>query len=171
MATTFLHTLGTAGWSTVSGYIVAPFNLIGSTELSGLANGSTAISVNEGISGAGIFNQVDFGQCQRGYIWLTVVTASWVVAPGANICGWWIHGANSTTLLEAQNATNSPARAPDFLIPLMTNTAIVGSTYFANGIPSLPYDNCKVLIQNNNASASLGAGNHTITVAPVGDQY
>jgi hypothetical protein len=99
------------------------------------------------------------------------VTASWVVAPGANLSGWWLHGANSTSVLEASNATNAPARPPDFIIPLMPNTAFVGSTYFAMGLPSLPYDNCKVLIYNNNVSASLGAGNHTITCAPVADQY
>lgn len=169
MATTFLHALGSTGWSTGSGYIVSPFNLIGSTEMSALANGSTALSSTGGLSG--VFNQVSFGQAQRAYIYLTVVTASWVVAPGANIAGWWLHGANSTTLLEAQNATNAPARPPDWIIPLMPNTAVIGSTYFAMGVPSLPYDNCKVLVQNNNASASTGTGNHTITCAPVGDQY
>lgn len=166
MATTFLHTLGTAGWSTGSGYIVAPFNIISGGELNALANGSTATG-----SVAGILNQVSFGQAQRGYIWLTVATASWVVAPGANIAGWWLHGANSTTVLEASNVTTPPPRPPDWVIPLMTNTAFVGSTYFATGVPSLPYDNVKVLVQSNNASATVGAGNHTITVAPVGDQY
>jgi len=167
MATTFLHYLGTAGFTTNSGYIVAPFNMLGSTELSALANGSTAISSTGGTSG--VFNQVIFGQAQFALIWLTVVTASSIGSAGGNIAGWWIHGANSSSTLEAFNATSGPARPPDWLIPL-PNTAAVGSTFFATGVPALPYDTCKVLVQNN-SGATLGAGNHTITVAPVADQY
>lgn len=168
MATTFLHYLGTAGFATTAGYIVAPFNLIGSTELSSLANTSTALSSTGGTSG--VFNQVIFGQAQLGEIWLTVVTTSWIGTTGGNISGWWLHGANSSSTLEAQSGTAPPPRAPDWIIPV-TVTAAVGSTFFAAGSPvALPYDTCKVLVQNN-SGATLGAGNHTIQVGPVADQY
>lgn len=167
MATNFLHALGSAGFTTNSGYIVAPFNLIGSTELSGLANTSTALSSTGGTSG--VFNQVIFGQAQYALIYLTVVTASWIGTAGGNITGWWLHGANSSSALEAFNATSGPARSPDWIIPLPA-TAAIGSTFFATGVPALPYDTVKVVVQNN-SGATLGVGNHTITVAPVADQY
>lgn len=168
MATTFLHALGSAGFTTNSGYIVAPFNMIGSTELSGLANTSTALSSTGGTSG--VFNQVIFGQAPLGVIYLTVVTTSWVGTTGGNLAGWWLHGANSSSTLESQSATVAPPRPPDWIIPV-TVTAAVGSTFFASGSPvSLPYDTCKVLVQNN-SGATLGAGNHTIQVGPVADQY
>jgi hypothetical protein len=168
MATAFLHYLGTAGFTASSGYVIAPFNLLGSTELSGLANGSVAISSTGGSSG--IFNQVNFSSAQYGEVYLTVVTTSWIGTTGGNISGWWLHGANSSTNLEAWNVTTPPVRPPDWIIPVNI-TAAVGSTFFAAGTPvALPYDTVKVVVQNN-CGATTGAGNHTIIVAPVADQY
>lgn len=164
MATNFLHAAGT------NGFIVTPFSLM-TTELNTLTNGSTVISSVNGTSGK--FNQTSFGSAQRCRIWITL-GGNFAATPaaGANIAGWWNFSTDGGTTFEDTNANTAIPRPPDFVIPLVAAAYAASDVVYAIGAPLLPWETCKVWIQNNaGASASLAASGNILTCAPVADQY
>ena len=156
-----LHAVGT------SGFLVTPFTLISSTELSAKTAGQTSLSAASGTSG--VFSQTNFGSARKGLIYLTVVTAAWTPTAGGNLTGWFLHSYDGGTNFEALTTNVAVPRAPDFIIPFTAAALNVGDKIFANGMVDLPFDSCKVVIQNN-SGATTGTGNHTITCAPVSER-
>lgn len=171
MATNFLHAAGT------NGFIVTPFQLFtsGDSGLSGLTNGSALTSAHGGAGTNGIFTQTDFVSAQRGLIWFNVVTTGWTPTVGGCIPGWWLHSDNATfeSLVATPSAT-VPAlpRPPDFIIPVYEggNALAAGNFKFVIGVPELPWEKVKCVIQNM-TGATFGAGAHLILCGPVADQY
>ena len=158
MPTNFLHTPGT------NGFLVTPLAATSGTDLSGIANGSTATCTP-------VLNQTSLGSAQRGLIYFSVVTAGpTVTTAGANLTGWYLHSPNAGTTYEGTQLNAALARPPDFIIPLPSATLVTGVVYFASGIPNLPYDTFKLYVQNNSGTA-LTSNNHVISIAPVADSY
>ena len=170
MAGTFLKQAGTDGFIGTKRVVTA------SSWLASLAGGARAISDNT--ADTGIFSQSSFGNCQYGMAWLEVVTAGWTPTQGGVIACWWNLSPDGGSTFETESRTTpsttvpAVARPPDFIIPVYTGgTALsVGDIYFAVGPFPLPYQSAKLIAQNF-TGATLGAGNHKITIAGVQDGY
>lgn len=168
----FIHTAGS------NGFLVAPFQLLtsGDTGLSALANGSAVLSAHGGSLSNGIFSQVDFGSAQYARLWFQIVTAGFTPTGGANISGWWLTSPDGGTTFEAHEATPSatvPAlgRPADWTINLYEGgAALAAGDLKMSQIVPLPYESCKVLIQNNSGVA-FGAGAHLLSCGPVADTF
>lgn len=167
MATNFLHAVGT------NGFIVTPFDLFPASEAAfdTLTNGSTVTSSSGGSSGK--FTQSNFGSAQYGLIWFTVGDTAFTPVAGGNLSGWFIHSPDGGSTFENTDANVAIPRPPDFIIPFTAAALNTSDIIFASGLVLLPYDTCKIYVQNN-AGVTLGNTTSThakLTCGPVADQY
>ena len=173
MTTNFLHYLGTDSPSAGSGFLKEPFELFNQTDAAfdTLANATGVTSANAGSSGK--FNQTHYGQAQFGYIWLVVGDTGWTPTAGGTMSGWFVHSADAVSFEKT-----TPARAPDFYIPLSAIAYASGDILYAtgggpNGAVEIPWDTHKVHVVNN-SGATMGNTSTThakLWVGPVAEQY
>lgn len=168
----FIHAAGQ------NGFIKTPFQLItaADTGINGLTNGSALTSAHGGALTTGVFSQSDFGNAQYARLWLKIVTAGWTPTAGGNLSGWWLISPDGGSTFEAAEATPSttvPAlgRPPDFVINLYEGgAALAAGDQKMSQIVPLPYESCKLLIQNN-SGVTFGAGAHLLLCGPVADTF
>lgn len=170
----FIHAVGAGG-----GFLKTPFNLLNGaseTAFNALTNGSAVLSANGGSLATGIFSQIDFGSAQYARIWMKIITAGMTPTAGGCLSGWFLISTDGGTTFEAKEATPSstvPAlgRPPDFTINLYEGgAALAANDIKMSQIISLPYESCKILIQNN-SGVTFGAGAHLLVCGPVADTY
>lgn len=165
MATNFLEAVGT------NGFVGSPTSA--GLSLNALASGGAS-------TGTQVFTAGPAGTlsgAQKGHAYLTVVTAGFTPTTSGVIACWFLLSTDGGTTFESTPATPSTtvmavARPPDFVIPVYEGGAALaaGNILFASGPFILPYLAYKIVAQNLSGVA-LGAGNHTITLGGVTDQY
>lgn len=153
MTANFLEAPGT------NGFIIAPFTVL-TTELN--ATGIGALSTlgaakSQTTSGSGIW----------GHIWFKA-GGGFTPVGAPNIAGWFIISTDGGTTFEISSAT--PARSPDFIIPLAAAAYNTNDIVMAPGLVKLWFPTIKVLVLNNSGVALPASGN-TITVGPVAIAY
>lgn len=158
MATNFLEAAGT------SGFIVTPFALMGTTDLSGLGNNNTVTST------ASVLSQSSFGSAIWCHVWFQVVTTGFTPSVGGYISGWWLGSDNGGTNFEKVATNTDLARNPDFIIPFMNTALSNGDRVWANGLVRAPFTSTKAYIANHTGVA-FSANNHLIQAGPVAIQY
>lgn len=167
MATDFLLDAGT------NGFKATPFNLL-TTELNSLAAGASATSSVGGSSG--VFSQTNWANCSFGSIYFTCGGA-FTPAVGDSLSGWFLLSTDGGTTFETVVVTPSTtvpalARAPDFTIALDNAAFASGNIRWCQGrFVQTPWESCKVILQNNCASAALPATGNLIKLGPVAIQY
>lgn len=157
MPTNFLNAPGT------SGFIVTPFALMGTTDLSGLAIGGTVTST------ATALTQTTFGNA----IWTQIffqAAGAFTPTAGGFLAGWWLNSENAGTNYEKVVASTDMPRQPDFTIPLFASAYASGDRSWAPGLIKTAFGTHKAFIANHSGVA-LGAFNHLIQAAPVAIQY
>jgi hypothetical protein len=157
MATNFLEAAGT------NGFIASPFNIMGTTDLASLGNGSTVTSTHAALT------QSDFASA----IWCQVAfqaAGAFTPTAGGYIGGWWLNSDNGGTNYEKVVSNTGLPRAPDFVIPLFASAYASGDRSWAQGLIKCPFGTCKAYILNA-SGVSLSANNHQILAAPVAIQY
>jgi hypothetical protein len=166
MATNFLDAPGT------NGFIATPFNLL-TTEINTLGSGSAATSSVGGTSG--VFNQTNFANGIWGSIYFTSGGA-FTPTTGQALLGWFLISPDGGTTFESVIATPSTtvaalSRTPDFVIPLDNAAFASGNIRWAQGrYVKLPWESCKILVQNTGTTALPASGN-IIKCGPVAVQY
>lgn len=156
-ATNFLEAPGT------NGFITAPFALMGTTDLSGLANGNGVTST------AAALSQTTFANA----IWTLIyfqAAGAFTPTAGGYLAGWWLQSDNGGTNFEKVVANTDLPRPPDFIIPMYVSAYASGDRTWASGIVKAPFPGCKAFVMNH-AGVSLSANNHLIQAAPVAIQY
>lgn len=157
MATNFLEAAGT------NGFIVTPFNLMGTTDLSGLGSNNTITST------ASTLSQSTFGSAIWCHVWFQAAGA-FTPSVGGYVAGWWLGSDNGGTNFEKVATNTDLARAPDFTIPFMNTALANGDRVWASGLVRAPFTSCKAYIANHTGGA-FSANNHLIQAGPVAIQY
>lgn len=156
MATNFLEAAGT------NGFIATPFALMGTTDLSGLTNGSSVTSTASALS------QTTFANA----IWAEVffqAAGAFTPTAGGYIAGWWLRSENGGSNYEKVVSNTDLPRPPDFVLPLFASAYASGDRSWS-GLVKAPFTTCKAFIVNH-AGVSLSANNHLIQAGPVAIQY
>lgn len=167
MPTQFLDAAGT------NGFIATPFNLL-STEagFGGLANGSAVTSSVGGASG--VFTQTNFAQAIWGRHFF-VSGGAFTPTAGGVLAIWYLESYNGGTTYEGAVAIPSTTamalpRAPDVIIPLDAVALASGTIKPAGGFQKLPWETCKVVLQNL-SGATLPSSGNLLLCGPVATQY
>lgn len=160
MVTNFLWSANGAGQTANSGLLVGAVNLM-TTELELLAPAASIISSVGGTSG--VYSVTQTGQGIWAWLFLSLGNPANTTAMsnGANFCGWFAQSYDGGTTFECANSTvtTTPARAPDFIIPL-PNTAIANTQppFASSGPVLLPALEFKVIVQNNTGITTMNGG-------------
>jgi hypothetical protein len=134
------------------------------TELNSLASGSGIISSANGLSTNGVFADTLTGQAILGDVYFKLGGSATPTA-GANIAGWFLTSPDGGTTYE--NTTVSPARAPDFVIPVPANAYTGGGQVFKTpGVHKviLPATYFKLYVVGT-LGVSLPSSGNTLTLA------
>jgi hypothetical protein len=132
-------------------------NTLLSTELNALANNALAI-------GSAFDNTI--GQTGDGYTLCDVelVTGTWGVAPDASTCiSLWFLQAQDGTNYEDGGSSITPARMPDVILPLRSDTAaqrVVKRAF-------VPWGKFKPLAKNDATGQTMNATGNTIKIRMV----
>ena len=119
---------------------------------SALASASIVISSVSGSSG--VFNNSLTGEADLGDIVFTSGGA-FTPAAGGNLAGWFLKSLDGGTTFEYASTTCTPARSPDFVIPLIVAAYAANQQAWSAGthgliVPAYPF---KVCLQNNSGAA------------------
>lgn len=158
MATNFLLSAGVS-----NGFIIAPFNIMGTTDLNNLASGA-----NVG-SSATALTSASFGQA----IWCEMefqAAGAFTPTAGGYLAGWWVFSENSGGVFEKVVAATDLPRLPDFVIPLFASAYASGDRSRASGLTRVPANTTKAYI-GNRSGVGLSANNHIIYACPIAIQY
>lgn len=153
----FLQDAGT------SGFIATPFNIMGSTDLSGLANANTITSTHAALTQADFVNAIWCQICFQ-------AAGAFTPTAGGYLAGWWLNSENGGTNFEKVVSNTALPRGADFTIPLFPSAYASGDRSWAPSLIKTPFGSSKAYILNA-SGVSLGANNHLILACPVATKY
>lgn len=157
MTSTLVHSAGS------SGFLATPFPVFSTSELASLVNFGYVVSSSS-------FKQSNTLSAIQGSVYfLNTSTAGVQQAVGANFCGWFLRS-DASGNFEAFSTVAGVPRPPDFIIPLPSTTITLSTSgiYCSAGYPPLPWENFKVLFQNN-SGATLGSTCGQLFIGPLAD--
>lgn len=150
-----------------NGYVATPFNLFGTTDLSGLASGACITSTLSAFTQTSTQNGSTTGGSVFGYVEFQPAGAFTPVA-GQIAAVWLLKSVDGGTSFETTAACTTSqwpvGRNPDFTITF-TPAALSSTSHIASNIAQLPVGSYKAVIWNAGTTA-FSANNHALKLAP-----
>ena len=150
--------------SSNNGLITSALTLM-TIELNSLASGGGAVSSAGGLSTNGVFNDTLTGQAILGDVSF-LAGGAFTPTAGANITGWFIKSRDGGTTYDWSSA--APARAPDFIIPLIASAYVANQQAWTPGTHKVivPAGYFKVYAVNNSGVSLPSSGNTLALSSP-----